>query len=110
MISGIPIQLQQINLTSVICLHIVKWPKSSIWPKDGTYQVQPLPVRVDLGVIAMKGYFLFPKAPAMKPRHQIWGHIQIVVDGWGVLPFSREVAGQFNNPNWALRWLIGFFA
>ena len=36
------------------------------------YQVLPLQARVDLGVIAMKEYSAFPKAPALlEPRHQI---------------------------------------
>ena len=36
------------------------------------YQVLPLQVRVDLGTMAMKEYFAFPKAPALlEPHHQI---------------------------------------
>ena len=36
------------------------------------YQVLPFPVRVDLGVMAIKGYSAFPKAPALlEPHHQI---------------------------------------
>ena len=32
----------------------------------------PLQVRVDLGVMAIKGYFAFPKAPAfLEPHHQM---------------------------------------
>ena len=34
-------------------------------PLTGPYQVLPLPARVDLGVMAIKGYFAFPKAPAL---------------------------------------------
>ena len=31
-----------------------------------------LQAKVDLGVVAMKGYFAFPKAPALlEPHHQI---------------------------------------
>ena len=34
--------------------------------------MQPLQARVDLGVMAMKGYSVFPKALALlKPHHQI---------------------------------------
>ena len=37
-----------------------------------TYQVLPLPARVDLGAMAMKGYSTFLRAPALlKPHHQI---------------------------------------
>ena len=36
------------------------------------YQVLPLRARVDLGAMAIKGYSVFPKAPALLgPRHQI---------------------------------------
>ena len=38
----------------------------------GPYQVLPLQDRVDLGAKAMKGYSIFPKAPALlEPHHQI---------------------------------------
>ena len=33
-------------------------------PKTEPYQVLPLWARVDLGAMAMNGYFPFPKAPA----------------------------------------------
>ena len=34
-------------------------------------QVLPLQVRVDLRVMAMKGYSTFPKAPGVEPQHQM---------------------------------------
>ena len=35
------------------------------------YQVLPFQARKDLGAMAMKGYFAFPKAPALlEPHHQ----------------------------------------
>ena len=37
----------------------------------GHYQVLPLWIKVDLGVMAMKGYFTFSKAPGLKPHHQM---------------------------------------
>ena len=41
-------------------------------PYIGPYQVLPLWARVDLGVMAMKGYPVSPKAPALlEPHHQI---------------------------------------
>ena len=37
-----------------------------------TYQGLSLRARVDLGMIAMKGYFAMPKVPALlEPHHQI---------------------------------------
>ena len=41
----------------------------SIWPIDRTLSMLPLPARVDLGVMAMKGYSAFPKAPALLELH-----------------------------------------
>ena len=35
----------------------------------GPYQVLPLQVRVNLGVMAIKEYFIFPKAPGLEPHH-----------------------------------------
>ena len=43
---------------------------SSILRKDRTYQVLPLRARVDLGVMIMKGYSAFPKAPALLEPHK----------------------------------------
>ena len=41
-------------------------------PLIGPYQVLPLWARMDLAVMAMKGYCAFPKAPALlEPHHQI---------------------------------------
>ena len=41
-------------------------------PQIGPYQVLPLPARVDLGAMVIKGYFAFPKAPELlEPHHQI---------------------------------------
>ena len=41
-------------------------------PKIGLYQVLPLWVRPDLGVIAINRYSAFPKALSLlKPEHQI---------------------------------------
>ena len=51
----------------------------------------PPRARVDLGVMAMKGYSTLPKASALaEPHHQIvWSHIQD--SHWEeVLPLSRE--------------------
>ena len=40
--------------------------------KYNPYQVLPLGARVDLGAMAMKGYSVFPKAPAsLETHHQI---------------------------------------
>ena len=39
-------------------------------PMIETYQLLPVPARVDLGAMAMKGSFAFPKAPASLESHQ----------------------------------------
>ena len=62
--------------------------------------MQPLRTRVDLGAMAMKGYSVFPKAPALlEPHHQIvYCHIQDT--RWGVvLPLCREAVGVFYSPS-----------
>ena len=48
-------------------------------PLIGLFQVPPLRARVDLGAIAIKGYSVFLKAPALtEPHHQIAKcHIQV---------------------------------
>ena len=49
---------------------------SLIWSRDGTLS-NPLTnryyhlVRVDLGVMAMKGYSVLPRAPGVEPHHQM---------------------------------------
>ena len=54
-------------------------------PYIGPYQMLPRRATVGLGVITMKRYFAFPKAPVLlKPHHQIvWCHIQDT--RWGSL-------------------------
>ena len=37
----------------------------------GLYQMLPLEVKGDLGVMAMKGYTTFPEAPRLEPHFQI---------------------------------------
>ena len=37
----------------------------------GPKQVLQLQVRVDLGVMAMKGYSTFPRSPKLEPHHQM---------------------------------------
>ena len=62
--------------------------------------MQPLWVRVDLGTMAMKWCFTFPKAPAlMEPNHQIVLYGTLVV-GWVVvvLLLCRDAVGVFYSP------------
>ena len=65
---------------------------SSIWPVDRTLSLW---ARMDLGVIAIKGYSAFPQSSSITgtsssdclvsyPAHLLWR---------GVLPFCREVVG-----------------
>ena len=76
---------------------IISTQFSSIWPIDRTLEVLPLPVRVDLKAIAMKGFSIFPKAPALLELHHqiVYCHIQDM--GWGVLPLCRGAVGVFYN-------------
>ena len=45
--------------------------KMYLTQKIEPYQVLPLRIKVDLGATAMKVYSPFPKAPGLKPHHQI---------------------------------------
>ena len=62
----------------------------SIWPKT-------LRVNVNLGVMTIKGYFSFPKAPRHEPHHQMKFRIRTCC--WGrVLPLCRDAIGVFYRP------------
>ena len=52
----------------------------------------PRRARMDLGAMAMKGYSVFPKAPALlEPHHQIaYCHIQDTRCGEGLTPLQRN--------------------
>ena len=72
---------------------------SSIWPID---RIQSS-ARVDLGAMAMEGYFEFPEAPALLMRHHqiICVSYGTCIDGAGVLPHFRDEVDVF----YCLRWL-----
>ena len=59
-------------------------------PEIGPYQVLLFQARVGLGVITMKRYSTFPKAPALlEPHHQIVScHIQNTC-WWSLIPLQR---------------------
>ena len=46
-------------------------------------QVLPLQARVDLGVMVMKGYSMFFKAPGLEPHHQMFSVILRTLVVWG---------------------------
>ena len=54
------------------------------------YEALPLRARVDLGAMAMKGYFAFPIAPALL-EPQIFSVITV--------QFCRGAVGVFYSPN-----------
>ena len=59
----------------------------------------PLRARLDLRVMAMKGYCIFPKALALlEPHHRLFSVISRTPVG-GVLLLSREAVGVFYSPN-----------
>ena len=71
----------------------------------------PLQDRVDLGVMAMKGYFTFSKAPTLlKLYHQIVScHIQDICwnQEWGVLPLCWDAVSVFYIPSLLDIFLLG---
>ena len=61
----------------------------------------PLQARVDLGVMAMKGYSTFPKAPALLDLTiRLFSVISRTLVGGGVLPLCRGAVGVFYSPSW----------
>ena len=72
----------------------------------------PLRARVGLGVIAVKEYSAFPKAPALlKPDHQIVScHIQDTRCGGGEsYPSAKMQSVHSLAPDWATCFLIESF-
>ena len=59
-----------------------------------------LPCTVDLGVIKMKKYSTFPKAPVLELHHQMQFSAisRTLVREW-VLLICRDTVGVFNSPN-----------
>ena len=37
----------------------------------GPYQVLPLRIKADMGVMELKGNYTFPKSPELEPHHQM---------------------------------------
>ena len=56
----------------------------------------PLRVRVDLGVMAMKGYSTFLRAAGLEPRHQIKVISRTLVVG-GVSYASAEIQSMYST-------------
>ena len=62
-------------------------------------------VRLDMGVMSMKEYSAFPKAPALlEPHHQIvLGHIQDTCWRWGSYPSAEKQSVYSTAPaDWAI--------
>ena len=58
----------------------------------------PIRVRVDLVVMAIKGYCAYRKTPALlEPHHQFSVIFRTLI--WGDLPLSREAVGVFSSPH-----------
>ena len=74
---------------------------SFIWPIDRILTGTTTPGQSELGVIAMKEYSTFPKAPGLELDHQIQFSVisRTLVGGKGTFPFT-EMASVFYSPNW----------
>ena len=73
---------------SFVCLHSFLFD-----PQIELYQVQPLQVRLGVGVMVMKGFSAFPKAQRLEPHHQIAQcHIQDTLL-WSLTPLQRSSRG-----------------
>ena len=70
------------------------------------YQMLPLQARVDLALMAMKGYPAFPKAPTLlEPHHQILSVISRTLVG-GILLLSRKAVVVFYSPSWLSKCIL----
>ena len=78
-----------------------KYIKVLFYPKIEPYQMLPFRARVDPGMIAMKGFSVFQKAPViMEPHNQIvLSHIQDPPSEESY-PFCRDAVSGFYSPNW----------
>ena len=73
-------------------------------PLIGPYQVLPLQLRVDQGVMAMKGYSPFPKALGLEPHHQDTHWSKKIITNM-VLSDWRKRHHQLNMIFW-LAWTL----
>ena len=65
----------------------------------GPYQVLPLWVTMYLGVVAMKEYSTFPKAPGLGPHHQMqFNFIPKTLTERGVVSPCRGAVGVLFGP------------
>ena len=86
-------------LPGIQCLHTVKWLNNSIWPQDRT-----LTVRVDLGVMTMKGYSTLHKAQGLEPHSQtqfsvIPRTLVYLIHRWDPNKYYYCVSGYGSNGN-----------
>ena len=72
----------------------------------GPYQMLPLRIRVDLGAMAMKGYSVFPKTPALlEPHYDIVINVIIgtLVGGLGsYLSIEKQSVYSTTPADWAI--------
>ena len=68
-------------------------------PQLGPYHVLSLRAKLNLGAMAMKGYSVFPKAPALLEPHQKIVSCQIRDTSWGALPLCRDTVIAFYSPS-----------
>ena len=73
------------------------------------YQMLPLHARMDLGVMAIKRYSAFSKAPALlEPHHQIPQCHKQDTCWLGVLPLWREPVSIFYSSRWLGNHILSF--
>ena len=72
LIQTIQFSLSTVSMSKTVLFLTIHFCINTQFSSIGPYQMLPLWARVDLGAIAMKGYFAVPKAPALlEPHHQI---------------------------------------
>ena len=76
---------------------------SSIWPIDRTLSGATTPGQSGLGVMSVKRYSAFPKAPALlEPHHQIVNVIFRTLNGWRSYPSVEMQSVYSTAPAWAM--------
>ena len=98
LLDQLPHQVLQSNTNDwivIISLRTVKWLNNSTSPTDGSLAGTNIPSRVDLGVMTRKGYASFPKAPRLKPHHQMVLCYPRHLLGERVLSLCRDEVGVF---------------
>ena len=88
------------NLTSVICLHIVKWLNNSIWSIDGILTDTTTPDQSGAGSNDNEGILHIPQSSMTGaiPSSDLVSYNRTLVGG-RILPLYRDAVNVFDSPS-----------